>query len=217
MELSTVALTIHKTIQTGSPMSLYLAHRNEFPNLMNLFGIETAVEVGVGCGHFASVLLRSTSLKTLYLVDNWLNPADAQHREEARKLARENLQRVILLEKESTVAALSFLPQYVDLVYIDTSHFYRDAFRDFRAWFPIARRVFSGHDYSFWNPAANCPVGVVQAIEELAWEKGLQINVTGCKDSSFESRMLMALRASQMAGGTWGEDIPSFYLFLNRE
>ncbi len=190
---------------------MILHHRNEFADLIDSLGLTTAAEVGVGDGYFARQLLRARSLRKLYLVDHWPNPADAAHKAAARSLADAD-GRVEIVELASPGAAKRFADGQLGLVYLDAMHDYQAVKADLSAWQRKAARVLAGHDYVFWNTCVGCPIGVIPAVEEFARERQLLVHVTGAGRPDVVERLKVAHAALFADAGRSAENFPSWFI-----
>ncbi len=192
---------------------MFLNHRDEFPKLLDHLGVKTAAEIGVAAGWFSKVLLQSTSLEKLYLIDPWLNPADAPYRQKVLDLAAAD-SRVEILEMTAEQAAERFPDGSLDAVYHDALHEYEFMRETLPVWWSKTRLLYAGHDYALWNHAVNIPVGVMLAVEEFAYLRGQAIYVTGAHRADYVSRLRVATDAAKLPDhGPFGSHFPSWYIF----
>jgi len=186
-----------------------MMHRKEFPAVFDRLGVKSVVEVGVGSGDFARVILQS-NIDRYVGVDHWLNPADADRKAKAMELLSDP--RVQIIEKPSHEASYQFADGSIDCVYVDAQHDYESVYSDLVRWWPKCRVMIAGHDYGLWNHAVNCPFGVIPAVERFAQGYGLEINVTGSPSTSPADRLLAAYNALFAEPGVEGDNIPSFWI-----
>lgn len=141
-----------------------MRHRREVGAVlteMRLF--DFGVEIGVAYAENAEAILRSSRLRTLFLVDPWRAlPADeyidgssalnfdACFGEAMRRMANpEFVGRVAVLRMKSDQAADLFRPEQLDFVYIDGNHHESQVSRDILRWWGLVKvgGLIGGHDY----------------------------------------------------------------------
>jgi hypothetical protein len=193
-----------------------LNHRDEFPQLIDSLGLTTAAEIGVATGLFSRVLLRS-KITRLWMVDYWMvdNPGDIAQgfRPEAEAVAATSEGRAIIVDKKSIEAAKDFADESIDFVYIDSQHIDPNAHEDVVAWWPKARVILAGHDYTPCNMEYRVPYGVMQAAEDLAAREGLDLYVTGASASVWTERLRAALASLALSDlGPFGANVPSWWV-----
>jgi len=164
------------------------------------------VEVGIFYGRLSVALLRARRDITLTMVDNWLGQEDqpARYLEtgdyHAHLTARQQgaikktaIQRTAfaghrrtVLHMDSALAASSFAPASVDMVFLDGDHSYEGVRRDCLAWRPIIRPGgwLGGHDYYGPDLQAKSRFSfrVKEAVDDLCrtegWDLELDIDAT---------------------------------------
>jgi hypothetical protein len=189
---------------------MMLKHRSELPILLDACNIKSVVEIGVGAGDFARVML-SSGICEYIGIDDWRNPADAQRRLRALELLYDS--RADIIEEHSETAISRFDDESIDMVYIDAMHDCESVYGDLVRWWPKCSRVIAGHDYGLWNHAANCPMGTIPAVEQFAQERGLVVWVTGAASPTIADRLKAAYDCLFVEPGDQGDNIPSFYIF----
>lgn len=143
-----------------------------------LFPVKKVVEVGVFRGIYAKQIIHSLKPQTYYGVDNY--KVDAQRPPHKNYQTQEQLDQLYLdvqrslsghylLRLNSDEAAIHFVDNSLDFVYIDADHTYESVKRDLLAWYPKVRKggIFGGHDYIARNKKAGVDFGVIQAVDEL--------------------------------------------------
>jgi len=143
----------------------YPQKRNEIGPWLTERGLTgDGVEVGVFEGSYSEVLLRTSQLKTLYLVDIWEQvPTDEYHKpgkpcgrtgEQILNSIMRNFDKLYPgryrpIRKPSVEASTVFVYGSLDFVYIDADHSYQAVMDDIAAWLPKVKPggVIAGHDY----------------------------------------------------------------------
>lgn len=127
----------------------------KFLTEQNLVG--NAVEVGVNRGRFAEVLLNNWKgtytgvdhYPSLYDPVDPSSQGDRQKDYEAGLLAISNFgNRASILKLSSVEGAKNFRNDFLDFVYLDAKHRYKDIMEDLEAWWSKVKKggVFAGHD-----------------------------------------------------------------------
>ncbi len=159
------------------------------PYIEKLFSeneIQVVVEVGSWMGggstkHFAELLQMKQG--TLYAVDTWFGSSTQQpgnvhyqpQLHQAYDHFRSNMihwgfQHTVIPCRMTSLEAAEYLKEVKpDLVYIDAEHTTEAVVQDLKAWYPLVREsgILCGDDWSW--PTVRI------AIEQFAWEEGLQI------------------------------------------
>lgn len=189
------------TSNTSSIDPKYLINsREEFGTLLknlNLNGI--GVEIGVLEGAFSEVILSTSNLKKLFLIDIWKHMEDyedvnnvEQDKQEERYfkvLSKfENYgSRVSIIRADCNIAVKYMTDNYFDFIYIDANHSYKAVLNDIIKWYPKVRRggILAGHDYvdgetSDFNFPGKVMMkcGVKSAVNEFVKKNNLQFHIT---------------------------------------
>jgi len=132
----------------------------------NLVGAEIGVQYGIN----ARDILEKYDIKTLYLIDPYIDLTD--------ELAKEYLNKFddkIIWIKKLSWDAVNDIPNDLDFVYIDGDHNYEAVKKDLEMYYPKVKKggLFSGHDY------ANRAPGVVKAVNEFFANKKEAIHSGG--------------------------------------
>ncbi len=159
----------------------------ELLEALNLKGF--GVEIGVNKGNHAQVIVDTTPLSKIYLVDCWEcteennSYGDQKAQEDVYSFVLNRFKgnnRVEILKKYSVDAANTFPDKHFDFVYIDANHDYEFVKQDIEAWYPKVKigGIFSGHDYSKNRSKA----GVVKAVDEFCkeFDKKLYLSTDRC-------------------------------------
>lgn len=144
------------------PMTKYMMdiyHHNP------LIGVEIGVEYGLN----AKTMLAQLPLKSLYLIDPYVDN-DAMYHEAKRYLVSYK-DRIKFIRKTSDVA-VNDVPDGLDFVYIDGSHIYDAVKRDISLFYPKLKTggILGGHD--FW---AN-EIDICRAVLEFAEHNHVQLH-----------------------------------------
>lgn len=167
-------------------------------------GARSFAEIGVLAGELSAELLaRCAQLERYYMIDDWLNPADATARIKAVRVAEDP--RVRVVERRSVDAARVFADGEIDVAYVDAAHDLESVRQDLDAWWHVARLCLCGHDYVLWNSCAGVPCGVVPAVEEFAVRHDVAVQIDGETMPAYR-RLLAAYGVTQF------EDIPSWFI-----
>ena len=136
----------------------------------------TIVEIGVFKGRSLCSIAPACKARgiRMYAVDPWIGC------EPFMQLFQNHIQHfgvadiVTILRAESHIAAQSFAPASVDMVFVDGPHDYQQVKRDIQAWVPKIKPggYIAGHDY--------CPEwpGVGVAVVECFGERSFRMRVT---------------------------------------
>lgn len=196
---------------------MILNHRDQFPDLIDAMGCQTAAELGVGSGCYSAVLLRS-GVSRLWMVDHWSEASSQQYETEAVAVAAGSSGRAKIVRSDCMDWLREQPDGSVDFIYLDTNHAYEVAAVQIPECWRVAGKILAGHDYSQWNQSYNCEVGIVLALEEFSRRVGREVHVTGCATSDLIDR-LHAARAGAMVTdpGPWGCNVASWWLVKGGE
>ena len=173
---------------------MQILHRNEFGTLLNTLGLTgNGAELGVQRGEYSEVLLRTSKLHRLYLVDVWRHLPDTEYIDitnQADTVREQEYQqtltrvapyapRAVVLREDLRVAIRRFPRDYFDFIYIDANHRYESVRADMLAWYPKLKSggVFAGHDYTDGR-SRNGLYGVKRAVTEFVSPLGVQLYLT---------------------------------------
>ena len=176
---------------------LPLSSRDELGTLLNTLGlVGTYVEVGVNRGHFAEKFLSQWTGAHYVAVDPWIDHMDevmsdityikqeysrSADMEEAISRLRPFDGRITVLRMTSTEAAVHFVTETVDVVFIDALHRYGAVMADMQVWWRTIKRggLMFGHDY-FLSVHGIVNIFTVQAaVHEFAKEMNVPVFTTG--------------------------------------
>jgi hypothetical protein len=167
------------------PLVNTLYTRDKLGSFLNAIGHSrgTFVEIGVNRGEFANVMMRSWFGNRYVLVDPWfptngkvVDYVDAvtendrqEDMHQAIRIAKQFGTRPALLRMTSTQAAVHFVNNSIDLVYIDGLHHYQGVMEDMMAWYPKIKDggIMLGHDYLL-NAEPKTIFTVKPAVDEFA-------------------------------------------------
>ncbi|HRH68897.1 MAG TPA: class I SAM-dependent methyltransferase [Flavobacteriales bacterium] len=170
-----------------------LTSRYDIGKVLNAMGLTgRGVEVGVAFGEYAEIILRTSSLSRLTLVDPWdyvpyENPkgfGDAI--KDFEGCYRYCIQKVapfigrVAIDRTTSVIAASDTPDgWLDFCFIDANHMRPMIDRDLKAWWPKMKvgGIFGGHDYHMVaTPVYTCQVKA--AVDQFFAGKPYQVHVT---------------------------------------
>jgi len=172
-----------------------ILHRNDLPGLFVSLGLTTGAEVGVLKGDYSSIILDNPGILHLWSIDPWLdmdgNIMPALRDKAQRRLSAYGSRSTVVVMK-SVDAAEKFRDGSLGFVYIDALHRYEDVMADLRAWFPKVQAggILAGHDYDdmmlsgivkdmLTDAHPSCgKAGVVKAVDEFFYAKGIPVNPT---------------------------------------
>lgn len=139
-----------------------ISHRDEIGLFLNSLHFSRGVEVGVKCGDFSRIILKSWP-GHLTMVDAWrefpsdqyVDVANVDEVQHLRNMAQAigNVQeftgRYEIVRALSTDAAARHADGSLDFVYLDADHSHDGVMRDLHAWRPKVRAggILCGHDY----------------------------------------------------------------------
>lgn len=164
-----------------------IQRRSQLAELCNKKKARKVVEVGTDRGEFARQFLDIWTGPTMLCVDNY-EPYPLSGSKSAILIDRTpdmlaaiqhlapHHSRYRLIKADSVDLAKNLRPEYVDFVYIDASHEYKDVQADLKAWLPVVRKggILAGHDYG----DGRNPNEVIKAVDEFAKEHKLDIELT---------------------------------------
>lgn len=132
------------------------------------------VELGIADGR--SIIFMASYMKyigkqcKIYGVDNFDYGKDYQRNTVSTNIQRSREENIIIMDSGSLDAAARFEDDFLNMVFIDSSHLYEHTKAEIRLWI---RKIklggwLAGHDYNF--PKENDPEpmnGVIQAVNEV--------------------------------------------------
>jgi hypothetical protein len=152
------------------------------PRLINQFGFNTAVEIGISFGSHCKKILETTNIKKLYGIDPYLNYGDFtnlvtsdNYYEIFFHKVKNKLSvfgdRFELIRDFSLNAARRFKDGEIDIAFLDANHNYAEVLKDLEAWWPKIKEggIMAGDDYATRHP------GVPRAVNEFFGKKGISI------------------------------------------
>ena len=160
--------------------SSMVGSRTDLAMLCNAYGLGRAVEIGTDRGLFARDFLRRWHGSMLVCVDPYL-PYGEMNRDRRADydmacavLAPFANRCRLIVERSEDIAGKfddGWTPQFV---YIDGDHSREAVARDIALWWEQVEPggILSGHDYDRTH------IGVVQAVDEFAGAKGLEVHLT---------------------------------------
>jgi len=135
------------------------------------------VEIGTASGDNAKCLLKTLSIKKLYLIDPWIEYSEDgklknynKNEQKCRKRLSQWIDKIVYVKKYSE-DAVGYLPDNVDFIYIDGNHQYEFVKKDIELYYPKVKAggVLGGDDF-----CGNF-IGVVRAVLEFVDKNNLKL------------------------------------------
>jgi len=154
-----------------------LINREELVKLMPKHGI--VAELGVDEGEFSELIIQHNQPKKLHLVDIWANE---RYSEEQKIIVEEKFKDKIASKEieinlgKSLEMAKVFSDDYLDWVYIDTTHTYEMTIAELEAYESKVKPggFIAGHDFTRWDRKGFVRFGVIEAVckfcDNFNWE-----------------------------------------------
>jgi hypothetical protein len=177
-----------------------LKTRYDIGRVLDSMGLTTdAVEVGVAFGENAEIILNTSKLNHIYLVDLWdyvpnenpLGYADAiKNWTGCMRYCADKMQpfgeRATMFKETSVKAAATFEDGQFDFVYIDANHMRPYIDNDLKAWFSKVKMggIFGGHDYHNVN-RADYVCQVKDAVDDFFADRDYTLHITEDEDPSW--------------------------------
>jgi predicted O-methyltransferase YrrM len=165
--------------------SMQIKVREGFGNLLNRLGLHgNGIEIGVAEGDFSTILLQTSRLQKLYLLDTWQEQEDYEDSNNVKQKEQEDRyfsvlarmeqygRRVTVIRADANVAHEYLLNEDFDFVYVDADHSYEAVKRNLSDWYPKIKPggIFAGHDYIDGKMGDGTVFGVKQAVDEFVKE-----------------------------------------------
>lgn len=164
--------------------------REDFYKIIDYYDYQTCAEIGVQAGRFSETLLKSQSIKSLFLIDCWTHQENYKdianvtlnEQEELFKLVQNkfvNDSRVHIVRGFSIEVCETFADLKFDFIYLDANHSYDEIKKDIHHWYAKLKfgGMLSGHDYLDGDiPQGN--FGVKKAVDEFAKEHNHEVFIT---------------------------------------
>lgn len=157
-------------------------------------------EVGIADGESALYLANSLHVLgkrfKMYMVDNMDYGKYNQMKTIYENIIKSGLGEYIEVIPEDSIAASKlFNDNYLDFVFVDTSHEYEETKDSIRAWYPKLKdeRILGGHDYNLYE-------GVKKAVEEVIPRR---ITRNDIADRIFEPEDFLENETTDNGYGLW--------------
>ena len=135
-------------------------------------------EIGVSRGENSKRLLKTLSIKKLYLVDPWIEYEEDNVKvsyENCEKIARKRLKpwsdKVVII-KGYSIGVAKHIPNNLDFVYIDGNHQYEYVKQDIELYYPKVKKggIIGGDDF------CGNQIGVIRAVLEFVDKNNLKLH-----------------------------------------
>lgn len=154
--------------------------------------VGNGAEIGCAAGEFAESVLSAWKGKLYYMVDPWKPLSKEEYPEPHNQVNFEEWyqaclgihakdSRAVLMRMKSEQAAKEIPDGWLDFVYIDAAHDYRNVLCDMDSWFPKLKPggLFGGHDFTDQSPAGT-HYEVIPAVVRWMREHSRSFSVTPC-------------------------------------
>lgn len=151
----------------------------------------TGIEIGVQRGEFSKILLDTTELKKIILLDKWEKYEGYNDYANVSQRMQDYLynlvkarfkgeDRITVIKADAATAHEGFFNDFFDFIYHDANHTYEFVKQQLEAWYPKLKKggIMAGHDYFDGNYELLGIFGVKQAVDEFAAVHGLKIETT---------------------------------------
>ncbi len=175
-------------------MKLEITHRDQLGSVLNEMKLlRQGVEIGVFHGEYAQTILKDWKGERLIGIDPYVNQLFDEYRDGCNKSNMEWVMtqallrlhsfgdRFYLIREKSDKAAVHFVDEFLDFVYIDGNHSMPWIEQDLNLWWPKVRQggIFGGHDFMSRNDVAQ-KCDVEGAVTRFANDKRLDLTLTDC-------------------------------------
>jgi len=152
-------------------------------------------ELGVAEGNFSKAILSEMRPEKLYLIDLWASRRydQAEFNLVSAEVGGESNVEVI---REDSITALGQFPdEYLDFVYIDTTHSYEQTMDELRISKLKVKKggKIMGHDYTTGNPSRGLTYGVIQAVHKFCVEENWRMSDLTLESNGFQSFALQEI------------------------
>ncbi len=171
--------------------------RENFGDLLNNMELKgNGLEIGVNKADFSKVILKTSNLSKIYLLDawmemsseegkGWINIPQKEQDDMYNKVVIDMMKygsRVEIIRDKSLEAVKRFDDGFFDFIYIDANHDYKHAKEDVEAWYPKVKEggIFAGHDY-LDGAFRRVTYGVKSAVDEFCRSNGKKVLLTNEK------------------------------------
>jgi predicted O-methyltransferase YrrM len=140
--------------------------------LARLFKVKKMAEVGAAYGHTATEVLDKAHIVQYYMIDVW-------SKEEIYQTIIHSFgddSRVVILRKDSILAAKDFNNESLDMVYLDTYHNYNQTVKEIHAWIKKVKRggILVGDGYGY---KVDGKEQVKRAVHEIFNNEQINVNL----------------------------------------
>ena len=152
-------------------------------------------ELGVAEGDFSKAILNEMKPEKLYLIDQWASRRYDQAEFNLVSAGVGAESNVEVIREDSITALLQFPDEYLDFVYIDTTHSYEQTIDELRKSKSKVKKggKIMGHDYTTGNPRRGLTYGVVQAVHKFCVEEDWRMSDLTLESNGFQSFALQEI------------------------
>ena len=174
-----------------------IKERLKFGKLLNDLSLNGfGIEIGVEHGNFSEVILKTSCLRKLLLLDPWKKfdagkfTATQEMHDGRFKSVKERFRsfgdRAKIIRKNSEEGHKTYKDNFFDFIYIDANHEYEHIVNDLNWWYPKLKvgGLFAGHDYVD-KVHEGCKFGVKTAVNEFIEDKDVEFHFT--KEKTWKS------------------------------
>ena len=178
-----------------------ISKREEFGKLLGSMGLNGyGMEIGVATGVFSKVLIETSGLKKIFLLDMWhefkegyrdinnvcQRDQDIRYVQVVKDMVCHS-NRVVVIKDSCEDASFYIQNDVFDFIYLDANHNYNSVSKSLEEWYPKVKKggIFAGHDY-LDGVVDGTEFGVKSAVDQFAGKRGINIFTTN-KDGDYPS------------------------------
>lgn len=125
-------------------------------------------EIGVEKGDFSEEILKITNPKKFHLIDQWKGKTKLKNKEKVEKRFKQEIldTKIVINHGDSLDVLQSFPNNYLDWVYLDTSHTFEHTYKELELSAQKVKEsgIICGHDFAIGNWKHLLRYGVIEAV-----------------------------------------------------